>query len=95
MAMFGNILDILVKLTNVRVENRILKRPDGVVNWGYSDTSDVVSEIYITNFAKDHHGSFGFWVHGDTYEEAAKKAIGRLLVGLKWSYKIRIKKWLE
>lgn len=95
MAMFGNILDILAKLTNVRVENRILERPDGVVNWGYSDTSDIVSEIYITNFAKDHNGSFGFWVHGDTYEEAAKKAIGRLLVSLKWSYKVRIKKWLE
>jgi hypothetical protein len=85
----------LAKLTNIGIESKVLERPSGVVNWVYSDTSDTVSEIHITNFVKDHHGSFGFWVHGDTYEEAAKKAIGRLLTSLKWSYKVRIKKWLE
>ena len=95
MAMFGNILDILAKLTNVRVKNNIRMRPEGVVNWGYSDTSDIVYELYVTNFTKDHNGSFGFWVHGDTYEEAAKKAIGKLLASLKWSYKVRIEKWLR
>ena len=93
--MYGNILGILAKLTNVRVENKIRMRPEGVVNWGYSDTSDIVNELYVTNFTKEQNGSFGFWVHGDTYEEAAKKAIGRLLVSLKWSYKVRIMKWLK
>lgn len=89
--MYGNILDILAKLTNVRVENKIRMRLQGVVNWGYSD---IVNELYVTNFTKEQNGSFGFWVHGDTYEEAAKKAIGKLLANLKWSYKVRIEKWL-
>ena len=93
--MFGNILGILAKLVNVRVENKIRMRPEGVVDWGYSDTSDIVSEIYVTNFTKGHYGSFGFWVHGDTYEEAAKEAVIRLLKSLKWSYKIKIMKWLR
>ena len=93
--MYGNILGILAKLVNVRVENKIRMRPEGVVDWGYSDTSDIVSEIYVTNFAKGHYGSFGFWVHGDTYEEAAKEAVIRLLKSLKWSYKIKIMKWLK
>ena len=93
--MYGNILDILAKLTNVRVENKIRMRPEGVVNWDYSDTSDIVNELYVTNFTKEQYSSFGFWVHGDTYEEAAKKAIGRLLVSLKWLYKVRIMKWLR
>lgn len=93
--MYGNILGILAKLVNIRVENKIRMRPEGVVNWGYSDTSDIVNEIYVTNFAKGHYGSFGFWVHGDTYEEAAKEAVIRLLKSLKWSYKIKIMKWLK
>ena len=93
--MYGNILGILAKLVNVRVENKIRMRPEGVVDWGYSDTSDIVSEIYVTNFTKGHYGSFGFWVHGDTYEEAAKEAVIRLLKSLKWSYKIKIMKWLK
>ena len=93
------LLDTLATLANVRVEKKILKRPEGIVKWGYSDNSDIVTEIYLTNFSKkpiyNNSGSFGFWVHGDTEEEASKRALIQLLNSLKWSYKIKIGRWLE
>lgn len=92
---YSKLFNTLVTLTNVRTEKKILRRPEGVVKWGYSDNSDVVTEIYVTNFAKDHHGSFGFWVHGDTDEEAYKKALIHLVKSLKWAYKVKIERWLR
>lgn len=79
--MFGKILDILVSLFKLKIEIKVIR-----------STEDVINEIYITNYTKNHCGSFAFWVHGDTYEEAAKKAVKHLLVSLKWSYKVRITK---
>lgn len=95
--MFGKILDSLVRLTNVKIEKKVLQRPCKITDWDFSENSDIVHQIYITNFKKfnDSHASFGFWVHGDTYEEAAKEAVIRLLKSLKWSYKIKIMKWLK
>ena len=96
---YTKLLDTLAALTNVRVEKKILRRPEGRLKWGYSDNSDIVTEIYITNFSKNptykNYGSFGSWVHGDTDEEASKKALIQLLKSLKWSYKVKIEKWLE
>ena len=93
------LLDTLATLANVRVEKKLLRRPEGILKWGYSDNSDVVTEIYVTNFSKNHvrsgGSSFGFWVHGDTEEEASKRALIQLLKSLKWSYKIKIGRWLE
>lgn len=95
--MFGKILDILVRLTNVKIEKKVRTKPIGITDWELSDTSNVVFEIYITNFKtlNDSHASFCFWVHGDTYDEAAEMAIIRLMKSLVWSYKIKVKKWLR
>ena len=82
--MFGKILDILVSLFKLKIEIKVIR-----------NTEDVINEIYITNYAKNHCGSFGFWTCGNTYEEAAKKAVKHLLVSLKWSYKMKIKRWLR
>ena len=83
--MFRKILDILVSLTHVKMTTKEVKRTEG----------EMVFEIYITNYNIHHNGSFGFWEYGCTYEEVAKKAVKHLLTSLKWSYKIRIKKWLR
>ena len=83
--MFRKILDILVSLTHVKMTVKEVKRTEG----------EMIFEIYITNYNKYHNGSFGFWEYGYTYEEAAKKAVKHLLTSLKWSYKIRVKKWLR
>lgn len=83
--MFRKILDILVSLTHVKMTTKEVKRTEG----------EMVFEIYITNYNIHHNGSFGFWEYGCTYEESAKKAVKHLLTSLKWSYKIRIKKWLR
>ena len=95
--MFGKFLDILVRLTNVKIEKKVLTKPIGITDWELSDTSNVVFEIYITNFKtlNDGHAPFYFWVHGDTYDEAAEMAIIRLMKSLVWSYKIKVKKWLR
>lgn len=82
--MFGKILDILVSLFKLKIEIKVIR-----------STEDVINEIYITNYTKNHCGSFGFWTRGNTYEEAAKKAVKHLLVSLKWSYKVKIKRWLH
>lgn len=82
--MFGKILDILVSLFKLKIEIKVIR-----------NTEDVINEIYITNYAKNRYGCFGFWTRGNTYEEAAKKAVRQLLVSLKWSYKVKIKRWLH
>ena len=95
--MLGSILKMLAILTSVRIEKKVLTRPKGASDWGFSEKSDIVHQIYVTNFSDKKHrsGSFGFWVHGDTYNEAAKKAVKKLLKDLKWSYKTRTMKWLK
>ena len=50
----------------------------------------------MTNFdIKNQNGSFGFWKYNKDLDKAYKEAFFHLLTSLKWSYKVKIQKWLK
>ena len=93
---YRTIVHAIASLTNVRCEEEIVKRPKGVKNWAFNEDGDSVYKIYMTNFdIKNQNGSFGFWKYNKDLDKAYKEAFFHLLSSLKWSYKIRLKKWLR
>lgn len=92
---YKKILQSLIPLFDLNVEERKLYRPEGVTYWGFSDYADEVYEVYVSISVKDHHGSFGYWVHDEECDMAYKKALKKLFSHVKWSYKIRLGRWLR
>ena len=86
---------IVAALFNVECTEKELTRPKGVENWPYNDKGDIAYEVYMSKTVKNHSGSFGFWQHGVTKDKAYKNTLKHLFKSLKWSYKVRIEKWLE
>ena len=76
-------------------EETVILRPEGVVNWGYSEKADRVYQVYVSLPTKNHNGSFGFWVHDDSLKVAYRKAFYKAVSHMKWSYKVRLEKWLK
>lgn len=92
---YRKVLQSLIPLFNLKVEEKKLYRPEGVVYWGYSDYANEVYEVYVSISYKDHNGSFGYWVHDEERDMAYKKALKKVFYNMKWSYGIRLKKWLK
>lgn len=92
---YKKILDIMVSLFGIEYEEKKLYRPEGIMQWGFSDYADEVYEVYVSLSNKDHNGSFGYWVHDEERDIAYKKALKKVFSHMKWSYIIKIKKWLK
>ena len=97
MGRYKEILTYIAPILKLRVEEKILARPKGITEWGFSRT-DIAYEVYVTNSPKGKETptfSFGFWAHGETENEAYKDALMHLIPSLKWAYKNKLKKWLH
>ena len=88
--MYRILFKIIVMFTSLKYEFVTLYKPIGAELWGYSETSDRVYEIYVTNAKdKDIRGTFGFWVHDESLNKMYKKAFFKTCGYLKWSFKTR------
>ena len=94
--MYEKIFKFLARFFNLKTEIKVLTRPDGMEHWGYSDYSDSVYQLYVTNYNKNgDNGLFGFWKHSEELEDVYRQGIIKLCSNLKWAYTIRIKRWLK
>ena len=90
------IVHAIIPFVGVRCEEKIIERPKNVKNWAFNEEGDIAYQVYMTNFdIKNQNGSFGFWKYNKDLDKAYKEALFSLINKLKWSYKIRLKKWLK
>ena len=82
--MYWLFLRIVAFLFGLKVETIKLRKPIGAVYWPYSETKNVVYQIYVSNHKKGvSKPSFGFWEINESLLEANKKAFKKALLFLK------------
>lgn len=97
MGRYKEVLTYIASILGLRVEEKVLTRPKDAVEWTLS-TKDIAYQLYVTNAPKGKETpsfSFGFWRYGETEDEVYKTALMHLIPSLKWTYKMRLKKWLH
>lgn len=93
--MYEKIFNIIIKIFGIKAEVIELYRPIGAEFWAYSETKDMVYQIYVSKYNKNKNGSFGFWVHDENLFNAYKKALKKIMPFLKRSYVVKLKKCLK
>lgn len=93
--MYKIIFNTIAKLFGLKIEIINLYRPMGAEFWAYSETKDMVYQIYVSKSSKKKQNGFGFWVHDENLLRAYKKALEKMIPNLKWLYKNKLNKWLK
>ena len=93
--MYEKIFNTVAKVFGLKVEVMKLYRPMGAEFWAYSETNNMVYQIYVTKCDKKKKNGFGFWVHDEKLLRAYRKALKKTIPSLKWTYKTKLNKWLK